>query len=69
MKLSATQQRALGKLTRSWRTAYDIQEGIHTLRALVRKGLAGSSYPIFERGVSPEVVFFWLTEAGRKDKP
>lgn len=68
MNLSPTQQRALGKLRRSWRTAYYIQEGLRTLRALVRRGLAESNHPISERGVLPRYVSFRLTEAGRKEK-
>jgi len=42
MKLSKTQQRALGKLTGNWKCAYELQERLPTLWSLVRGGFAQS---------------------------
>lgn len=38
------QQRALFKLTDQWRSAYDMQERLTTLNALVRRGVADRRY-------------------------
>ncbi len=39
MKLSEAQERALGKLTGQWQSAYELQLGLNTLDSLVRKNL------------------------------
>lgn len=39
MALSTAQQRALAKATSEWQSAYELQESISTLNALVRVGL------------------------------
>ena len=39
MKLSKAQERALAKATREWKSAYELQESISTLNALVSKGM------------------------------
>jgi hypothetical protein len=40
MKLSPAQERALGKLTGEWRSAWSLRESMSTLDSLVSKGLA-----------------------------
>jgi hypothetical protein len=39
-RLSKAQERALAKLAQEWQSAYDLQESITTLDALVGKGFA-----------------------------
>lgn len=58
-KLSATQERALGKLTGEWECAYKIGESLPTLDALVKAGFARKRNP-----GGPGAMFsprtFWL---------
>lgn len=70
MKLSATQKRALGKLTTGkWRSAHELQEGLSTLRSLVNKGLAQNNDSQMGALFFPRThIFFRLTETGRKER-
>ena len=45
-KLTKAQERAKGKLTTEWQTAYEIQETIPTLEGLVSRNLAVMKYDL-----------------------
>jgi len=62
MKLSPAQSRALSKLSSEWRSAYEMQESLNTLHALVQGGKALVKYETGSMAFPRICIMFRLRE-------
>jgi sulfur relay (sulfurtransferase) DsrF/TusC family protein len=62
VKTTTAQHRAYHKLNSTWQSAYDIQESLATLRALVRRGLAESKANLGAVAFPRNSIYFRIKE-------